>query len=130
MVRVTAVKLRDTLMPQSGKVIQPGFQPLARIVINFCALKGCWGRSARIYLSGKPSPPTCGYALLRFRTLLTGFSPGDIDEIFSGITGISTDAFYRQSASCGVLRTEEGVRYSYPAVFLKDRNGIWKIAGF
>ncbi|MCP4351651.1 MAG: hypothetical protein GY795_39805 [Desulfobacterales bacterium] len=66
----------------------------------------------------------------RFRTLLTGISSGDIDEIFSGITGVSANAFHRQNASCWVLRTEEGEKYAYPAEFLKDENGIWKIAGF
>ena len=66
----------------------------------------------------------------KYRQIFTAFGQTKINSIFSGISSIHLSNNYEKVASCGALRAEAGGTYSYPLIFVKDNNGIWKIFEF
>jgi hypothetical protein len=66
----------------------------------------------------------------KYRQIFTTLGHTKINSIFSGISSIHLAKNYEKVASCGALRAEAGGIYSYPIIFVKDHNGIWKIFEF
>ena len=65
-----------------------------------------------------------------YNSLFTDLGPDNIITIFSGLTTLGIQSSIGQTIYCGVIREENGERYSYPVTFVKDENGLWKILGF
>lgn len=65
----------------------------------------------------------------RYRKEFT--TPGSrIKTIFLEIKELKLYTVDERVAQCGAIRIENGKTFSYPIVFVRDENGVWKIMGF
>ena len=62
--------------------------------------------------------------------IVRGLADNELNAIFSNNIDLTLDSLYEDVAECGSIREETGGTHSYPVIFTKDENGIWKIRAF
>lgn len=92
---------------------------------------------------------------VRWKEMITALARGDIERALTYFVAASRDRYRKEftsrsnivsiflsmkelklysvdehAAECGAIRVENGKTFSYPVVFVRDENGIWKIMGF
>ena len=96
-------------------------------------LKGKWEKMKQALVKGDVEGGL-GYLIPAsrdlYRNVLAELGPELLTDRLSSIYGLKLDIFYGRLAECGALRDIDGVVYSYPVIFIKDADGIWKIKGF
>jgi len=65
-----------------------------------------------------------------YKKIFTDMGPDKIKTFFSKSKSIHLTNSYGKVANCGIMREEADGTFSYPLIFVKDNNGIWKIYGF
>ncbi len=63
----------------------------------------------------------------KYRRMFTELGHQTLNSIFSSNYDLKLDTLSDREAECGALRLENGKSYSYPVMFIKDADGLWKI---
>jgi flagellar hook assembly protein FlgD len=65
-----------------------------------------------------------------YMNYFTQLSSNDINSIYSSIVRLRINSVTDNIAQCSAIRSESTGTYSYPVIFIKDGEGIWRINGF
>lgn len=94
-------------------------------------LKTTWEEMRASLLAGDVEKALSYFTYIKrddFREMFTQMDRKTIQRRFSGeFKAYSVEG---RIANCGLIRIENGKRYSYPVDFVKNDDGVWRIAGF
>jgi hypothetical protein len=65
----------------------------------------------------------------RYRQIFTDLQPS-LSSIFASIETFHLLSVTNDTAEAEAVRAEQGTTYSYPIMYMRDEQGIWKFRGF
>jgi hypothetical protein len=63
----------------------------------------------------------------KYRRIFSELGSGELNAIFTSNYELQLDTLFDREAECGALRLENGRNYSYPVMFIRDADGLWRI---
>jgi hypothetical protein len=95
-------------------------------------LKGKWNGVTAALNAGNieaAMPYFVGRSQEKYRTIFQDLQPS-LSQIFASIESLHLLSVGNDEAEMEALRTESGIVYSYPVIFMRDETGMWRLWGF